>query len=203
MSALKSVVAAALGAALSFAASGAPIAYTFKGTASGSLNGASFANQPLTVVIQGDTANVNAVPGGAGLYDIFSGLSSAVTLGSLLAGSFAGSDLYLVNSQSASDGTVTFGTGMDLIGLTANALRTYDLKTALGPVGGVVDAVALGQFSSIGLAGGSTLTVSSLTNATFAAAPVPEPSSLVLAGLGLAVVAGAAARRGAAPGSKR
>jgi len=85
--------------------------------------------------------------------------------------------------------------GDDLVGITAPALEAYDLKTSLGPI-----TQAPPDFPNVGEACAATLGDLAFSDGpgmsvTFRAIrTVPEPSSLVLAALGLVPVG----RRGAA-----
>lgn len=189
----KTAVAASLALAGSLAAA-VPITYTFTGLTTGSLSGQAFSDQPLTVVITGDTSNVSLSIFGSDTPGINAGLSNALTLGSLLSTSITEPGLYVFNNQPAR--VAGFGTSskLDLFNVgQSDELASYNLASNIGPLS-FANAWFISQFNNVSLANGGALTISSATGVTFGASLVPEPATYALWLLGLAAV-GVVARR--------
>jgi hypothetical protein len=159
------------------------ITYVESVTASGSLDGVDFTNQTLTLTAVGDPSAV--FNGGPGTFDI--NLSLTATIGATtdqLTGSYEIQDFQ--NLQ-------LFNSGV--IATTASAYASYDLTTAIGPVAGSVYEFGANSYATQG----GELDITSVTgNVTFGAtvaSAVPEPSSVVLAAIGIAAVTGYQLRR--------
>jgi hypothetical protein len=193
----RSLLAAFLLGLMATAAHAAQVTYTFTGVASGEMGGVAFSGEQMTVTFQADPANVASfMPGGFFVLPN----TSAVTIGGGAAHAFV-DDPYVFNVQDPNNGVIGFGTDQsgDLVDLDVGGLPSYDLTTSLGPIGGIASAGILGQFVNVPLSGAVSLTLTSLTDATFAAVVVPEPGSLALAGLavGLSLVTARSRRLGA------
>ena len=183
-------VATALCTAL--AAQAVPIAYTFSGTAAGTLNSATFSNSALLVTITTDTTNIDTTRFGAGTSATAALVNGSISITGVGTGSFT-QQLYAFNNKSAQ--VVGFGSlvNSDLINVanSSGGLNTYGLITDFSVSG----SSFISQFNNWGTSFG-TLSLSNLTGASFNAtlAPIPEPGTYALMAAGLAFV-GAFARR--------
>jgi len=158
------------------------ITYTFAGAASGSLGNVTFTDAPFTLIVAADTRAVAsstspcAVP--QGVCQDFSVPATNVTFSLTtqnLTATFTSTAGVFVNQTFPSVGLQRRGNeSNDIMDIQDQAFATYDLKTAIGPVGSL--NVVLGQFNcNFGCVETTTgvLTVSSVANVTFAACPAP------------------------------
>ena len=158
------------------------IVYTFAGAASGSLGTVTFTDAPFTLVVDADTRAVSpstnpcAVPGG--VCHLFSVPATTVTFSLTqqnVSATFTSTAGIFVNQTFPAIGLQRLGnqTG-DILDIQDQAFATYDLKSAIGPVGS--PNVVLGQFNCnfgcVETAMGA-LTLDSVANATFAASAAP------------------------------
>lgn len=192
------VVAAAV--VLPVAASAQSITYAFTGTGTGSFGGQAFTDAPFTirVVSAAGAAPTVVFPGVLNVLD----LPATIDIAGVTTGAGFG-DLVrvFVNQNLGAVGVSQNGIfGADLFNVIAGSvatLSTYTLTAPFGPITGTPDAI--NQFSGVTV-GGQTLTFTSASGvATFEAiggiAAVPEPSTWLLLGSGLAVVGLVAVRR--------
>ena len=168
-------------------ASATPISYTDTGFGSGTLNGVAFgAGGPLafTITALGDTANVISC-GGSCLYNENTSASIAITgLGTL---NFVTATRFFANV-----GIVGFsrggGGGLDLY--NGPLIPPWDMLTSLGPIAGTGNLIQWGN-SPVVTNGGVLVFNNGSSAATFTAtvgqSTVPEPTTLLLLGSGLAV----------------
>jgi hypothetical protein len=159
------------------------ITYQDQVIATGILDGSSFTNALVTVSITADTNNV--LPGGSQLW--FNKGTTTVTVAGL------GTDTFIETGQAFTDLHGDSNSPRCGISLPEGSLMdtgdsdcgTYDLKTPITVTGlfyGLPDVFAtdLGTFQITSVEG----------NSTFTATLVPEPSSISLLGLGIALFAG-------------
>ncbi|MBZ5634845.1 MAG: PEP-CTERM sorting domain-containing protein [Acidobacteriia bacterium] len=201
------LVVALLGIATVVGAS--PIIYMESGTASGMIGGTAFSDVQVQVTVSGDTANV--VSGVIEGFAFFGNVSSATTVTIAGIGTATVSDPSGIVSIPTPvsidtgfpvlpyvaigtlDSTLSFDslTGIGVEG--SNALLGYDLKTSIGPItgspGGIGYPTSLFFHTTLGDLS-FTANFSPTTVGTFTATLVPEPTSLLLLGSGLALLAG-------------
>jgi hypothetical protein len=176
------------------------VTYTETGVGSGTLGASSFTNALITFTQTSDTNSVilgNPPPSGV----IFFGapdFTSTVNVAGL------GTASITVPTFTQSTSSIEFaGVGLGdpnsgqplpiLLGVSALALRTYDLRSSIGPITGTTISLPLGQPFATNL--GPFVLASTAATATFQATVVPEPSSLALCVLGVAAVASYGRRR--------
>jgi hypothetical protein len=161
-------------------------------TATGSLNGVAYTNSLITLTATGDTTGIVSISPIA----IANPVSVTLTVESLgQAATFTGD--YIVFRSGSLAGIIR-GTpsalGSDLLDVNNSTFNTYDLATAIGPIAGVASYNATTGFATnVG-----TFFINSVSgNATFqaTATAVPEPSSLALCGIGIALAGALAHRR--------
>jgi len=170
----------------------APITFIFSGTGSGDVNGTPFSGAAFTI-----TANANAVipppPG-----PLFNLDSISATIG--ITGIGTGTFLIATRVFDAQDISVLgFSRApfdLDLMDFEDPAFASYDLTTSLGPllpgIGGTPGTPIDLDFSNVPTSLGD-VTFTSAEDVTFTATAqatgaVPEPSALVLLGIGLAAL---------------
>jgi hypothetical protein len=171
--------------------------YTFTGTASGTIGSTSFSNAALTVMATGDISSVTFTSPSYFLY--IPGGSSSFSIGGIGMGFFTDETDVFDNTGSGIAGFGDQGAALccdiiqmhdSLIG--SSAFLTYNLQTAIGPLGPQASDPSTGDWIGLNTSLGS-FTVTSLNNFTFQAAigtaATPEPGSAVLLGLGLAGLA--------------
>jgi len=165
------------------------VTYTFSGTGTGDLGGAAFTNADFRVTITGNTGDISLL--GPGILDIVN-LPAVIEVAGLGSLSFA-NPVYVFNNQTAQVvgfGDYSFGDFQgDFWDQPSHLLVTYNLATTFGPIT-TSAPIFFGIFTDTDR-GFLELTQSAGTAATFKAqvAAVPEPSSALLFGLGLACLA--------------
>jgi len=200
-----------------------PITYIFKGTVTGSFVDAEdpiestlFTSLPMQVTITGDTSNVYFSPAGGlnPFVDVWvnaTGLAGTVSIDSILNGTFQ-DPLYVGYAPlapppfDAVTPIVLFGIAgpVDLLDFYLTDLGPgYALKTAVGPVP-AADGIT-SNFNGISILvpeGTETetylLTLTDFQDGSFQALggePVPEPSTILLLGVGLAGLVGLKLRK--------
>ena len=185
-----------------------PIIYMESGFASGTIGGTAFSDAQVQVTASGDTANVVFLGG-----IVFANPSSATTVTIAGVGTATITDptatysfptpvdidpkngfpilpyavIGTLDSPPSLDGFTGIG------GQGDNALLGYDLTTSIGPItgspGGVGHPAGLVIHTTLGDLTFSA-NISPTTEGTFTATLVPEPTSLLLLGSGLALLAG-------------
>ncbi len=185
-------LAAALVVSLAVGARAEIITDTFKGVTSGSLGVTGFTDAAFTITATYDSATVSSPMGNPLAPDI----TSTFDIAGVGSGTFSGTT-YSVDLP----GTVSMPGFLiiadqefanAIMGVISHAFDSYDLKTPIGPITGA-GAPNPGYYfaTSLGDLGFSSVT----GTATVTAAAVPEPSSLVLAGIGTVTAIGWFARR--------
>ncbi len=157
-------------------AMGAPITFTWDGTASGTVGMTSFVDAAFTITMTADTDSVGTGP----YYMYLVGLSTTIDVAGIGTATFTAPKQILVAPEYHGLGFEAVG-GYDYLDMSSTAFDTYDLTTDLGPV---FDAapVAVGQFANVGSSLGD-ITLVRAYDVTFNArtedsGSVPEPSAL-------------------------
>ena len=156
------------------------ITYTETVTGSGSLGGTDFTNALITIAGTANTGNVTMPDPGA--FRVFT--STSVTVAGVGTATFTdiihAVDLHLNMLAGFGDDTV----GALVAGNQNSAFATYDLKSPIGPTSGTVNINAGESFAT---SVGTLVIESTSTDGTFSASTaqaVPEPTSMVIVGIG-------------------
>ncbi len=167
-----------------------PITFTFQGTGSGTLGNQSFTGSAFSVTLTTDTSTVMQSGG------IYSTPISPTTfnIAGIGSGAFV-TPVFVFNNTSVSvvglERAPNPG-GADILDLFSSSLASYNLQTNFGPITNSTPYSLNfgGILTSLG-----TLNISSATNVSFTAvtgtppATVPEPTTMLLLGTGLAGIA--------------
>jgi len=171
------------GAGQAFASS---ITYTEQATASGTIGTSSFFDVFVTITMVGDATNVI---GGSGFFQN-SGTMTIDIPGIGLA-TFTGNTAVFDNQGAATVGMADYTLGGSILDTVDGAFATYDLMTPIGPITNA-------SFYRPDLTYGTTLgglNFTQMSDSTFTASTVPEPSSLLLLGTGALGLAGLIRRK--------
>ena len=167
-----------------------PITFVYQGTASGSIGGTNFSGAAFTITAFADTANRQSLNGGFFIVHD----NASISIAGLGTFTFTTALVTFVNNTvpfaglGRTDNTVLLGSPNDPL------LATWDMLSSIGPVGGTWfvgpwDA----PFQPVLTSGGQLIFNPGEIPLTFTAtvgAPVPEPTTLLLFGSGLAGVLG-------------
>jgi hypothetical protein len=181
--------AAATFVALPVATSAQPITYVFAGTGSGTFGAQAFTAAPFTIRVASDMSTV-PTPVGSDVLTVLN-LSAEIDIAGVTTNAAFANLVRVFVNQTTNGVGVSRNAGSDLFDVVAGAgsgLSTYTLTAPFGPITGT--PFALHQFAGI-VVGGQTLTFTGASgSATFEAvvAAVPEPSTWMLLGTGLAAV---------------
>lgn len=165
------------------AAHAVPITYIYSGTGSGTFGEQAFSDASFTIAAQADTSNIMSWQE-TNLQNTHD--STTITITGI------GTHEILSPShtwhQTAGDGGLGENLGANWITLSGGfALGaewfSYALDTNIGPIV-VDDPLSVNQFNNVSTSGG-TLSFSAIDTVSFSATVIPEPSSLVLLGIGL------------------
>lgn len=180
--AVYSAVAAAAMLAMGSAAQAVEIHYTHTGFGSGTLGGTAFgavAPVAFTITAVGDTANI-ASCGGACLSN--DNLSASISIAGVGSFDFITATRYFSNVGIVGFSRADFG--VDLY--NGPALAAWDMTSSVGPIVGTGELMQWGSGDGVIDTSGGVLTFSNgFSDATFTAAVVPEPSTVLLMGAGL------------------
>jgi hypothetical protein len=161
------------------------VTYVFSGTGTGMLGTQSFTNDSFTITVTSDTSLItpfsftrnNFVNNGFSI----SPSPTSISLANVGVASFIGGEKVFVNNSTSILG-LQLPSNSDLLDLPASPpFDTYNMQTSLGPIF-VASPTAVNQFQGVATSLGS-ISFSGITNVTFQATVVPEPSSFALCGL--------------------
>ena len=164
--------------------SGSGVTFTHSGIGSGSIGGVPFANASFSITEVADTSSRLPFTGGFFIDDI----SATISISGLGLFHFTTPTRTFVNNNLDLVGFSRAGiSGTDLFnGPTHSVFASWDMLSAIGPVTGPGRLLAW-SFSPVATDGGTLLFNNSTPNATFQATVIPEPSTLALVLVGLAI----------------
>ena len=183
-------------ASLTLAANATPVLYSDSAIASGTIGSTTFTNQLVTIDFR---ANTNGVSCSGGYCADTNGVGY-LTIGNSVNILFTDPLNFFDDSSYAGTGIAGIGdetVNGSIFDTENNAFETYTGTSPIGPLSGtsfsrtdLVYHTAAGNLNFTNVANTSTFTAAFVPTTT-----TPEPSSFVLLGSGIAVLAGAARRR--------
>ena len=160
-----------------------PITYTVEGIFSGTYGATPFTNLLVSISATADTADVDLIAPGVFAVDVTD--TTKVTVEYFGTEFVLGEVVSVFDIQPDMTAGFVFGGG-EQVGTIRPEFASYDLSTAIGPVTGTAHNFGQVFFTTLGALRLTRGTAPTTFTAMTAAQPVPEPSSLILVGLGLA-----------------
>ena len=167
----------------SLSLSAGPITYSDQVVASGTLGLTAFTNALVIVTLVGDTGNVVSSPP-----SVYNAGTATVNVAGIGVATFLDTFAVYVDTSNipAKAGIADFALqNGSLVDTENTAFASYDLRSAIGPISGYMflssatDPTTLGDLHLTSVNGDSTFT-----------AITPEPASLIVLGIGIAIIAG-------------
>jgi len=197
---LRTLFASILGLVITAPSQADLITFTFTGTGNGALGAQSFTGAEFTITSTADTTQITNPL--TGIYHV-PDLSASVTVAGIGTGIFTIPTINVSNQNIPSAGISDPNANLAILFVSNPALATYSLNTSIGPVSGPTAFNSGHNFATT--AGDFNLTA--VRVATFEASvdtrAVPEPASIVLAGVGIVSSLAYSRRRKSRTGSSR
>jgi len=160
-----------------------PILFTFQGIGSGSVGAVGFTNASFTLTQSSDTSLITSFSNGFALtYETPPASGASIAIAGFGSGILSTvTDVADVQQSPSSFVALAIAsTGGDVAG-RGTTFDTYNLESAVGPI--ITPSQFVSNFTVASTLGGVSFT--SISNLTFTATTVPEPSTIPLLGAGL------------------